>query len=65
MSAFGWGGARYRVLQGEKVVSSGKLNTEFRPISLIWPIFGVLYVPKGLKDAPYDLRGAAETTAHP
>jgi hypothetical protein len=63
MSAFGWGGARYRLLRDGKSVASGKLDTQFRPISLIWPPFGVLYVPKGLdEDKTYDL-SAKETTS--
>lgn len=60
MSAFGWGGASYKVTRNGKTVSSGKLVTAFRPISIIWPPFGVLYVPKGLDDAhTYDLTGTS------
>jgi len=56
MSAFGWGGARYKVTRDGKTLSSGKLDTKFRPISIIWPPFGLLYVPKGLDDGrTYDL----------
>jgi len=64
MSAFGWGGARYRLLRDGKPIASGKLATEFRPISLIWPPFGVLYVPKGLnEDKTYDLTAPANKHA--
>ncbi|HEU0037308.1 MAG TPA: hypothetical protein VFQ53_42145 [Kofleriaceae bacterium] len=62
MSAFGWGGAHYRLLRDGKPIASGKLDTKFRPISLIWPPFGVLYVPKGLDDGQtYDLSAEAKS----
>jgi hypothetical protein len=66
MSAFGWGGASYKVTRDGRTVSSGKLDTKFRPISLIWPPFGVIYVPKGLDDShTYDLtsKQAKQTSA--
>ena len=64
MSAFGWGGAHYRLLRDGKPIASGKLETEFRFISLIWPPFGVLYVPKGLdEDKTYDLGAKATSNA--
>ena len=64
MSAFGWGGARYKVMQNGKVVSQGKLDTKFRPISIIWPPFGMLYVPKGLDgDKTYDLSASEQASA--
>ncbi len=63
MSAFGWGGASYKIVRDGKAVSSGKLETKFRPISLIWPPFGVLYVPQGLDDGrTYDLTKATRTS---
>lgn len=66
MPAFGWGGARYKVVRDGKTVSSGKLDTKFRPISLIWPPFGVLYVPKGLdEDRTYDLTTDESKAAKP
>lgn len=56
LSAFGWGGASYVVSRDGKTLSEGKLDTEFRPISILWPPFGVLYVPKGLdENKTYDL----------
>jgi hypothetical protein len=56
MSAFGWGGARYKLVREGKVIDQGKLETKFRAISIIWPPFGLIYVPKGLKgDQVYDL----------
>jgi len=59
MSAFGWGGASYKVTRNGKEISSGSLDTKFRPISIVWPPFGVLYVPKGLDAAhTYDLTTA-------
>ena len=65
MSAFGWGGAHYKITRNGKVVGTGTLDTKFRPISLIWPPFGVLYVPKGLDDShTYDLTAkTAEQTS--
>jgi len=64
MSAFGWGGARYKIVRDGKTVSSGKLETKFRPISIIWPPFGLLYVPKGLDDGrTYDLAEDVKTEA--
>ena len=64
MSAFGWGGASYKITRNGNTLSEGKLDTKFRPISLIWPPFGALYVPKGLLgEKTYDLTESANNNA--
>jgi hypothetical protein len=56
MSAFGFGGAHYKIMRAGKEIKSGELDTKFRPISFFWPPFGVLYVPYGLdENHTYDL----------
>lgn len=50
-------GASYRLLstEGGKVVRSGKLKTEFRIVSILWPPAAVVYWPMGLQKDTYDL----------
>lgn len=63
-NSFGWGGAKYRVVRDGKTVSEGKLETRMRWMSMVWPPFGILYVPKQLdEDKVYDLDEPTDTAA--
>jgi hypothetical protein len=63
-NSFGWGGAKYRVVRDGKTISEGKLDTKMRWFSLIWPPFGIIYVPKQLdEDTVYDLSKSDSDTA--
>lgn len=50
------GGAPYEVTKNGKVIKSGKLRVVFRPTSIFWPPFALIYWPMGLNpDITYDL----------
>jgi hypothetical protein len=50
------GGVKYRLLQGNKVVKEGRLRAKFRPVSIFWPPFALIYWPMGLNgEITYDL----------
>ena len=50
------GGVKYRLLQGDKVLREGRLRSKFRPVSIFWPPFALIYWPMGLNpNITYDL----------
>jgi hypothetical protein len=50
------GGAPYRLLKGSEVVQQGRLRVVFRPVSMFWPPFALIYWPMGLNpNITYDL----------
>lgn len=61
------GGARYRLVQDENIVTEGRLRTTFRPQSLLWPpLIGLLLYPVGLDGTvTYDLVHGTQVKASP
>jgi len=50
------GGVKYRLLKEGDVVQEGRLRAKFRPVSIFWPPFALIYWPMGLNpDITYDL----------
>jgi len=50
------GGCAYRLLENNKVIKEGNLRVVFRPVSLFWPPFALIYWPMGLNpNITYDL----------
>jgi hypothetical protein len=59
MRPFFWtsaSGIRYRLEKDGVIVKQGKLRSEFRPVSIFWPPYAMIYWPMGLKPRiQYDL----------
>lgn len=50
------GGIPYRLEQEGKVIDEGKLRAKFRPVSIFWPPYALIYWPIGLNpNITYDL----------
>lgn len=49
------GGIDYSLLKEGNVIKSGKLRARFRPVSIFWPPFGLIYWPMGFSERCYDL----------
>ncbi len=50
------GGVPYRLEKDGKTIKEGKLRAKFRPVSIFWPPYAVVYWPAGLDpDIKYDL----------
>lgn len=50
------GGIPYRLEKGGEVIKQGKLRAVFRPVSLFWPPYAVIYWPVGFNPTiTYDL----------
>ena len=57
---FSWGqasGISYQLKKNDAEVTSGKLDSRFRPASIFWPPVGIAYWPIGFGWRCYDLRG--------
>jgi hypothetical protein len=49
-------GIRYRVEKNGVIVKEGKLRSRFRPVSIFWPPYALIYWPIGFRDdVMYDL----------
>jgi hypothetical protein len=49
-------GVKYRLLKDGAVVQEGRLRAKFRPVSIFWPPFALIYWPMGLNPhITYDL----------
>lgn len=50
------GGIPYRLAKDGKTVKEGRLRAKFRPASIFWPPFALIYWPMGFNsDITYDL----------
>lgn len=50
------GGVPYRLEKNGEVLKEGKLRAKFRPVSIFWPPYALIYWPAGLNpDITYDL----------
>lgn len=50
------GGVPYRLEKGGQVLKEGRLRAKFRPVSIFWPPFALIYWPMGLNpNITYDL----------
>jgi hypothetical protein len=50
------GGIEYKLLKKGEVVKSGRLRAKFRPVSIFWPPFALIYWPMGFNpEITYDL----------
>lgn len=50
------GGVPYRLEKNGETLKEGKLRAKFRPVSIFWPPFALIYWPMGLNpDITYDL----------
>ena len=50
------GGIPYALYKDGKITQKGKLRTKFRPVSIFWPPFALIYWPMGLNpNITYDL----------
>lgn len=54
-------GIHYRVEKDGAVVQRGRLPSQFRPVSIFWPPYGLIYWPFGFKD---DLKADLVTGAN-
>lgn len=52
---FFWTGIHYELVRGNKVVRKGKLDSQFRIASLLWPPYAIFYWPKGFSYDCYDM----------
>lgn len=62
MRPFFWnaaGGVKYRLYQHGSLVKEGKLKTRFRPVSIFWPPYALIYWPMGFGGRCYDLTTAS------
>lgn len=59
------GGIPYRIEKDGAVIRKGKMRAKFRPASIFWPPFAILYWPIGFRLACNDLTGdvAAECSS--
>lgn len=50
------GGVPYRLEKNGETIKEGRLRAKFRPVSIFWPPFALIYWPMGLNpDITYDL----------
>jgi hypothetical protein len=50
------GGVPYRLEKNGETLKEGKLRAKFRPVSIFWPPFALIYWPMGLNpNITYDL----------
>ncbi len=50
------GGVPYRLEKDGEVIDEGKLRAKFRPVSIFWPPYALVYWPMGLNpNITYDL----------
>lgn len=49
------GGIPYRVEKDQKLVQEGRLPARFRPVSIFWPPYALIYWPMGFASKCYDL----------
>lgn len=50
------GGLQYQLVVNGQVTQTGKLRAKFRPVSIFWPPFAILYWPMGFNPRiTYDL----------
>lgn len=50
------GGVPYRLEKNGETIKQGRLRARFRPVSIFWPPFALIYWPMGLNpDITYDL----------
>ena len=50
------GGIPYELKKGGQTIKSGRLRAKFRPVSIFWPPFSIIYWPMGLNPTiTYDL----------
>lgn len=54
------GGVKYEVKKDGRVTQHGRLPTRFRPASIFWPPYAIIYWPMGLRSSCYDFTVAAE-----
>ena len=51
------GGVPYRLEKDGKTIKQGRLRAKFRPVSIFWPPFALIYWPMGLNPTiTYDLK---------
>jgi hypothetical protein len=48
-------GIPFRLEQNEKTIKQGKLQARFRPVSIFWPPYALIYWPVGFARDEYDL----------
>jgi hypothetical protein len=48
-------GVPFRLEQNNKIINQGKLKARFRPVSIFWPPYGIIYWPVGFALSEYDL----------
>jgi len=65
MRPFFWNtaaGVNYRLYQNGNIIKEGKLRTRFRPVSIFWPPYALIYWPMGFGGDCYDLTKASDQT---
>lgn len=58
------GGIPYRVEKDQKVVQEGRLPARFRPVSIFWPPYALIYWPMGFAGKCYDLNSGKPDRCH-
>ena len=53
------GGIPYKIEKDGSVVRDGKMKAKFRPASIFWPPYAILYWPMGFRYACNDLTGTS------
>lgn len=59
------GGVPYRLEKDQKVVQQGRLPARFRPVSIFWPPYALIYWPMGFASKCYDLTSGAADLCQP
>ncbi len=49
------GGVKFKLKRGSEVLDEGRLSVKFRPASIFWPPFALIYWPLGFRFQQYDL----------
>lgn len=60
------GGVKYELVdKNGKTSKEGRLPAKFRPASIFWPPYAIIYWPAGLRYSCYDLTGATPEQCSP
>ncbi len=59
------GGVPYTLTSPSGSSETGRLRTRFRPASIFWPPYAIIYWPMGFGQQCYDMTGAAPSVCSP
>jgi hypothetical protein len=58
-------GIPFRLELNEKTINQGKLEARFRPASIFWPPYAIIYWPVGFAQSEYDLTKETQNNGEP